>query len=62
MLTRMVRGVLDPERERLPSATAAMIGRLATVPPLSPLLDDTVCIVASLTVVGEVLDISPHYG
>ena len=62
MFTRMVRGVLDPERERLFSATAAIIGRLAIVPPLPPLLDDTVCKVASLTVVGDELDIAPHYG
>jgi len=38
------------------------MGKLLTVSPMSPLLDDTVCSVLSLGVIGVVLDIVPHYG
>jgi len=62
MFTRIVLGVLDCERERLPSVIAASIGKLLTVSPLSPLLEETVCSVLSLDVVGDVLDIVSHYG
>jgi len=62
IFTRIVLGVLECERERLPSVIAASIGKLLTVSPLSPLLADTVCSVLSLCVVGDELDIVSHYG
>jgi len=61
MLTLIVLGVLDCERERF-SATVAITGKLATVPPLPPLLDETVCSVPLLVVIGDSLDIGLHYG
>jgi len=61
IFTLIVLGVFDCERERF-SATVAITGKLATVSPLPPLLEEIVCSVPLLVVIGDSLDIVLHYG